>query len=108
MSNVYIGLASFVGGALVSKFGVDLLAKDQSKKFFTVATAAGLRAKDGIMKTVTTIQENASDILAEAKEINEERAAHGEIQAEIIDEEVDATDATDVDATDATNENAAF
>ena len=27
------------------------------------------------MKTVTTVQENCSDILASAKEINEERAA---------------------------------
>ncbi len=32
--------------------------------------AAGLRAKDCVMTTATTIQENADDILAEAKELN--------------------------------------
>ena len=91
MSNIYVGLASFVGGAIVAKFGVDLLAKDQSKKFFTIATAAGLRAKDEIMKAVTTVQENAADVLAEAKEINEERAANIEAEAEVIEEEAEAT-----------------
>ena len=35
--------------------------------------AAGLRAKDCVMTTATNIQENAEDILAEAKEINEQR-----------------------------------
>ena len=39
------------------------------------ATAAGLRMKDYVMETVTTVQENASDILASAKDLNEERAA---------------------------------
>ena len=34
-----------------------------------------LRAKDCVMKTVTTVQENAEDILAEAQQINEKRAA---------------------------------
>ena len=31
------------------------------------------------MKTVTTVQENAGDVLAEAKQINEERAAEEDI-----------------------------
>ncbi len=30
--------------------------------------------KDSVANTVTTVQENASDILASAKDINEERA----------------------------------
>lgn len=34
-----------------------------------------LRAKETVMKVTTNIQENAEDILAEAKIINEERAA---------------------------------
>lgn len=33
-----------------------------------------LRAKECVMKTVTNIQENAEDILEEAKQINDERA----------------------------------
>ena len=41
----------------------------------TNCTAAALRAKDCVMKTATTIQENAEDILAEAEQINEKRAA---------------------------------
>ena len=31
--------------------------------------------KDSVMQSVTTVQENASDILASAKELNEELAA---------------------------------
>jgi len=38
-------------------------------------TAAALRAKTSVMKTATTIQENAEDIYAQAKQINEDRAA---------------------------------
>ena len=37
------------------------------------------------MKTVTTVQENAGDVLAEAKQINEDRAAE-EAEAELIEE----------------------
>ena len=37
-----------------------------------------MRAKDCIMKTVTTVQENAEDVLSEAKQINEEREAEAE------------------------------
>ncbi len=45
------------------------------KKAYTHITAAGLRMKDSAMKTVTSVQENAGDILASAKDINEKRAA---------------------------------
>ena len=45
---------------------------------YTQCTAAALRAKDCVMKTVNTVQENAEDILAEAKSINEEREAKAE------------------------------
>ena len=38
-------------------------------------TAAALRMKDSVMTTVTTVQENAADILAEAQDINAARAA---------------------------------
>lgn len=97
MSSVVTHVASFVGGALVAKFGVDLLAKDNAKKFYTVATAAGLRAKDGVMKAVTTVQENAADVLADAKELNEELAAKKAAKAEaevIVDETEEETAAT--------------
>ena len=38
-------------------------------------TAAGLRMKDSVMETVTAVQENAADIVASAKDINEARAS---------------------------------
>ena len=37
------------------------------------------------MKTVTTVQENAGDVLAEAKQINEDRAAE-EAETEVKEE----------------------
>ena len=51
---------------------------------YTSCTAAVLRAKECIMKTATTVQENAEDIYAEAQQINEDRAA-----AEAVVEEAD-------------------
>ncbi len=68
-------LGIFAGGVLFGTAGVKLLSSSDAKKVYTNCTAAALRAKDCIMKTVTTVQENAEDILAEAKMINEERAA---------------------------------
>lgn len=63
----------FVGGVLFGTAGVKLLSSRDAKKAYTNCTAAALRAKDCVMKTVTNVQENAEDILAEAKQINEER-----------------------------------
>lgn len=45
------------------------------KKVYTQCTAAVLRAKDCVMKTVTNIQENAEDIYSEAMQINAERTS---------------------------------
>lgn len=45
------------------------------QKIYIQCTAAVLRAKDCVMKTVTNIQENAEDIYSEAMQINEERAS---------------------------------
>ena len=73
--SVYTKLACFAGGALFGSFGIKLLSSKDAKKVYTHTTAAALRMKESVMKTVTTVQENCSDILASAKEINEERAA---------------------------------
>ena len=72
---MYSKLACFVGGALFGSFGVKLLASKDAKNVYVHATAAGLRMKDSVMETVTDVQENAADILASAKDLNEERAA---------------------------------
>lgn len=72
---MYSKLACFVGGALFGSFGVKLLASKDAKNVYVHATAAGLRMKDSVMETVINVQENAADILASAKDLNEERAA---------------------------------
>ncbi|MDO4554819.1 MAG: DUF6110 family protein [Lachnospiraceae bacterium] len=71
-------IAFFAGGVLFGTAGVKVLASKDAKKVYTGCTAAVLRAKDCVMKTATTVQENAEDILAEAKQMNEERAAFDE------------------------------
>ena len=62
-------------GVLIGTAGVKVLASDDAKKVYTNCTAAVLRAKDCVLKTAATIQENAEDIYADAKEINKERKA---------------------------------
>ncbi|HIX53276.1 MAG TPA: hypothetical protein IAA28_10795 [Candidatus Lachnoclostridium stercoripullorum] len=71
----YVRLACFAGGVLFGSAGVKLLTSKDARKAYTHITAAGLRVKDSVMETVTSVQENAADILASAKDINEARAA---------------------------------
>lgn len=73
--NCYKNLALFAGGVLFGSAGIKLLSSKDAKRAYTHATAAALRMKDSVMETVTCLQENASDILASAKDINEQRAA---------------------------------
>ena len=65
----------FAAGLLFGTAGIKLLSSKDAKKLYTNCTAAVLRAKECILKTATTIQENAEDIYAEAQQINEDRAA---------------------------------
>lgn len=65
----------FAAGVLFGTAGIKILASKDAKKVYTHCTAAVLRAKECVMKTVTNIQENAEDIYAEAQQINEDRAA---------------------------------
>ncbi|MBD5465134.1 MAG: hypothetical protein HDR22_04860 [Lachnospiraceae bacterium] len=64
----------FAAGVLFGTAGIKILSSKDAKKVYTHCTAAVLRAKECVMKTVTNIQENAEDIYAEATQINEERA----------------------------------
>ena len=64
---------------LFGSAGFKLLSSKDAKKAYTHATAAALRMKESVMGTVTSVQENAADILASAKEINEERAQEGTV-----------------------------
>ena len=63
MMKHYVRLACFVGGVLFGSAGVKLLASKDAKKAYTHIAAAGLRMKDSVMETVTSVQENAADIL---------------------------------------------
>ena len=85
-------IALFAGGTLFGTAGIKILTSDDAKKVYTNCTAAALRAKDCVMKTVTNVQENAGDILADAKQINEERAAAAEA-AEFEDAETEEKEA---------------
>ena len=80
----------FAAGVAFGTAGIKVLSSD-AKKVYTNCTAAVLRAKDCVMKTATTIQENAEDIYAEAVQINEDRAAEADAKVEeSLDEEVSA------------------
>ena len=78
----------FVAGVLFGTAGIKLLASRDAKKVYSHGTAAVLRAKDCIMKTVTNVQENASDIYAEAKQINADRKI--EAEAQVVEDEAEA------------------
>ena len=73
-----IGL--FAGGALFGSAGIEILTSKDAKKLYTQCTAAVLRMKDQVMK-------NCGDILADAKEINEQRAAEDDAVVEDTAEE---------------------
>ena len=64
----------FAAGVVFGTAGIKVLSSKDAKKLYTNCTAAVLRAKDCVMKTANTIQENCGDIYAGAKDINEARA----------------------------------
>ena len=83
MSNILKGLKKvdgkktgiFAAGVLFGTAGIKVLSSKDAKKLYTNCTAAVLRAKECVLKTAATIQENAEDVYAEAQQINEDRAA---------------------------------
>ena len=79
----------FAAGVLFGTAGIKVLSSKDAKKLYTNCTAAVLRAKECVMKTATTIQENA-----EAQQINEERAAQA---AQEFDGEAEAAKSADAD-----------
>ena len=82
----------FASGTLFGTAGIKVLASDDAKKVYTNCTAAVLRAKETVMNTVTTVQENAEDIYAEAKEINEERAVAEEAVEDVAENAEETAD----------------
>ena len=64
----------FAAGVLLGTAGIKVLSSKDAKKVYTHTTAAVLRAKDSVMETVTAVRENAEDIYADAKAINQQLA----------------------------------
>lgn len=74
----------FAAGVLFGTAGLKLLTSKDARKAYTHATAAVLRAKEDVMKTVTTLREGAGDIYADAMDINTART-EAEVQQVIED-----------------------
>ncbi|MDD3796165.1 MAG: DUF6110 family protein, partial [Lachnospiraceae bacterium] len=81
----------FAAGVAFGTAGIKILSSKDAKKVYTNCTAAALRAKDCVMKNVSAVQENAEDIYADARNINEERAAE-EAAAEFEDAAEETTE----------------
>ena len=79
----------FAAGVLFGTEGIKVLTSKDAKKLYTNCTAAVLRAKSCVMKTASTIQENAEDIYAEAQQINEDREAAEEVVEDAAEETVE-------------------
>ena len=77
----------FGAGLLFGTVGLKILSSKDAQKLYAHTTAAALRAKDSVMKTVTAIREGAQDVYAGAKDINESRAQE---EAEAVIEDAPA------------------
>ena len=83
-------IGMFAAGTLFGTAGVKILSSKDAKKLYANCTAAVLRAKESVMDTVTIVQENAEDIYAEAKQINDDRKSAEEVYED--DSEVESED----------------
>ena len=116
MSNILKGLKKVDGkktgifaAVLFGTAGIKVLSSKDAKKLYTNCTAAVLRAKECVLKTAATIQENAEDVYAEAQQINEDRAAKEEqeyAEAVAAEEAKEAEEAAEADETDFAEETA--
>ena len=88
-------IALFAAGTLFGSAGFKILSSKDAKKVYTQTTAAVLRMKDCTMETVNKVQEQAGDILADAKAINEARAA--EAEAAVIEDAAEETAETETE-----------
>ncbi len=66
-------IVCFAGGILFGTAGIKILSSKDAKKAYVHTVAAGLRMKESVKDTVNCIRENAEDVVAEAKLINDER-----------------------------------
>lgn len=80
-------IGMFAAGTLFGTAGIKILSSKDAKKVYANCTAAVLRAKECVMDTVTTVQENAEDIYAEAKQINDDRKSTEEVYEDDSEDE---------------------
>ena len=76
-------LGLFAAGVLFGTAGLKILSSKEAKSVYAHTTAAVLRAKDCVMQAVTAV-EGADDVYADAKAINDRRAA--EAEPEVIED----------------------
>ena len=86
-------LGLFAAGVLFGTAGLKILGSKDARKVYAHTTAAVLRAKDCVMQAVTTVREGADDVYADAKAINDQRAAAAE--AEVVEDAAEAEPAAE-------------
>ena len=79
----------FAAGVLFGTAGIKILASEDARKLYANCTAAVLRAKKCVMDKASVLQENCEDIYADARQINEERAAAEEAEFEDASEKTE-------------------
>jgi hypothetical protein len=80
----------FVGGMVFATKGIEALKSKAAHKAYVNATAFGLRCRDEVMESVTSVREGCEDIYAEAVELNEERANAPEADVVVIEDKSEA------------------
>jgi len=80
----------FVGGMVFATKGIEALKSKAVRKAYVNATAFGLRCRDEVMESVTSVREGCEDIYAEAVELNEERANVPETDVVVIEDKSEA------------------
>ena len=82
--------AVFVGGVVFGSLGFKLLGSKEARKVYVHTAAAAIRAKDSVMSDVTRVREGCGDIVADAKQLNEQKRTAQAEKAEIIEDESEA------------------
>lgn len=82
--------ALFVGGVVFGSLGFKFLGSKEARKVYVHTAAAAIRAKDSVMTDVTRVREGCGDIVADAKQLNEQKRAAQAEKAEVIEDESEA------------------
>ena len=68
-------IALLAGGFRIGTAGEKILGSKEARKVYAHTTAAVIRAKDCVMTKADEIREGCGDILAEARDINEQKCS---------------------------------